>query len=104
MELPSFWQIIEQKRIQFVGGTLEKKHGCKAHRVMLEEKTESGDWWIEMTKVMQKYGLESIEHIGDLKKEQKLRLKIDGHREKEDEELKNSLFHALPREDGPTGP
>ena len=102
LQLPSFWQIIEQKRINFVGGLLHKAHGKKAHRVMQKEEEDGGKWWMSITKDMQKYGFESIDEIGELKREGTLRSKIEGRRKREDDDLKNTASDALPTGDSPT--
>ena len=51
---------------------------------------------------MQKYGFESIDEIGDLKREGTLRSKIEGRRKREDDDLKNTASDALPTGDSPT--
>ena len=72
--LPSFQQVVEKKRLSFAASVLTRNEGKKVYRVMGEDEQEAGEWWKQLEKDMQKYGIESKKQLEDLGKNKLLEM------------------------------
>ena len=84
--MPSFTQVVEQKRLSFAATVLAHVRDRKVFRVMQEEEIAEGEWWKTLEGDMRKYGIGSKEELRNLKLLNRLKISLNEQIQKQDED------------------